>query len=191
MQLFLFLVVICERGCFYMTLREKLFCNYYIKIQNHKKAAVKAGYNEEVADTIGMKLLTQDRIKDYIKLILKESKSDNNLQKAIIGLERLAFGSIEDTIKVLFSDTLDDLKDLRSLDLFNISEIKKIKGGGFEIKFFDRIKALEKIAEISKIFVNDSQSLEFFSAIEKSASLLSTANIPKLDELGSGDFTDE
>ena len=34
------------------------------------------------------------------------------------------------------------------MDLFNISEIKRKKGGDIEIKFFDRIKALEKLLDI-------------------------------------------
>ncbi|CDD52605.1 terminase small subunit [Ruminococcus sp. CAG:379] len=38
-------------------------------------------------------------------------------------------------------------EQLSRLDLFNVSEIKKVKGGGLEIKFFDRQKALERMYE--------------------------------------------
>ena len=36
---------------------------------------------------------------------------------------------------------------LMKLDLFNVSELKRVKGGGVEVKFFDRQKALEKMME--------------------------------------------
>lgn len=54
------------------------------------------------------------------------------------------------------------------MDLFNIAEIKKKKGGDIEIKFFDRIKALEKLSEISSQSSADNEN-SIFSAIEKGA----------------------
>ena len=39
--------------------------------------------------------------------------------------------------------------EIEKLDLFNVSEIKRPKGGGLEIKFFDRLKALERLDKIS------------------------------------------
>ena len=66
------------------------------------------------------------------------------------GLTELAFGSCCDAVK-----------------LINVSEIKRPKGGGMEIKFFDRIKAFEKLIE------NDGErqenGLSFYEALEKSA----------------------
>ena len=59
---------------------------------------------------------------------------------------------------------------LENMDLFNISEIKKVKGGGVEIKFFDRIKALEKLENLRLGGLNDDNS--FYSALEHSATLL-------------------
>jgi hypothetical protein len=38
---------------------------------------------------------------------------------------------------------------MESLELFNVSEIKKPKGGGIEIKFFDRLKALEHLEALA------------------------------------------
>lgn len=59
--------------------------------------------------------------------------------KLVEGLERLAFGNVTDAIKLLFCDELNT-RILNKLDLFNISEIKRPKGGGIEIKFYDRLK---------------------------------------------------
>ena len=60
--------------------------------------------------------------------------------------------------------------EIESLDLFNIAEIKKKKGGDIELKFFDRLKALEKLQNIS--CESDSEDNSFYSAIEKGASAL-------------------
>ena len=66
------------------------------------------------------------------------------------GLRRLAFGEIHDAVLLLFADESEILEKLGELDLFNISEIKRPKGGGMEIKFFDRIRALEKLKDSKK-----------------------------------------
>ena len=59
------------------------------------------------------------------------------------------------------------MKRLPKLKLMNVSEIKRPKGGGMEIKFFDRIKALERLGS-DKSSSSDS-SLSFYEALEKSA----------------------
>ena len=83
------------------------------------------------------------------------------------GLKRLAFGEIKDAIYLLFADENEVAEKLPSLDLFNISEIKRPKGGGMEIKFFDRIKALEKLRDIKSN--SPSQPLSFYKALEEGA----------------------
>ena len=64
------------------------------------------------------------------------------------GLRRLAFGEITDAVSLLFEPEEKILQKLNTLDLFNVSEIKRPKGGGMEIKFFDRLKAIDKIREM-------------------------------------------
>ena len=71
---------------------------------------------------------------------------------------------------MLFFENLDGV-DVESLDLFNIAEIKRPKTGGLEIKFFDRIKALEKLGDILDSAENDS-ARPFYNALEKSAAAL-------------------
>ena len=95
---------------------------------------------------------------------------------------RLAFGSVSDAIRLIQCE--DDFKniDLDTLDLFNISEIKKAKGGGFEIKFFDRFRALDRLCELANTDDN-SASLPFFEALEKSANSLSFDNSEDINEI--------
>lgn len=83
------------------------------------------------------------------------------------GLMDLAFGDVSDAVSLLYLSDDEVIEKLPKLNLFNISEIKRPRGGGMEIKFFDRIKACEKLKELST--VNTDKGLSFYQALEKSA----------------------
>lgn len=65
------------------------------------------------------------------------------------GLYRLAFGDVNEIVRTVLDES-SDLSGLMTANLFNVSEVKRVKGGGVEVKFFDRQKALEKLLEISE-----------------------------------------
>ncbi len=85
------------------------------------------------------------------------------------GLKRLAFGEIQDAVRLLYADEGEILEMLPQLNLYNISEIKRPKGGGMEIKFFDRIRALEKLRELDSC--KPTEPLGFYKALEEGARL--------------------
>ena len=60
------------------------------------------------------------------------------------GLRRLAFGEITDAVSLLFEPEEKILQKLNTLDLFNVSEIKRPKGGGMEINFLTGLRLLTK-----------------------------------------------
>ena len=81
-------------------------------------------------------------------------------QKAVSGYERLAFGNITDAVKLMFSDKPENIENY---DLFNVAEIKRPKDNSMEIKFFDRLKALEKLELLNK--PDKSTTSDFYNAI--------------------------
>ncbi|MCM1114366.1 MAG: terminase small subunit [Clostridium sp.] len=83
------------------------------------------------------------------------------------GLRRLAFGEITDAVSLLFESEETIISTLPRLDLFNVSEIKRAKGGGMEIKFFDRLKALDKLGELASAGEKKGAA-SFYEALEKS-----------------------
>lgn len=98
----------------------------------------------------------------------KTARRKKTLQEQIEqGLLDIALGSVSDAISLLFMTEEEIIERLPKLKLINVSEIKRPKGGGMEIKFFDRIKALERLGT-DKISNSDS-SLSFYEALEKSA----------------------
>lgn len=87
------------------------------------------------------------------------------------GLCDLAFGTVSDAISLLYLTDEEALEKMPKLRLQNVSEIKRPKTGGMEIKFFDRIKACEKLLEREQ--TTQDSGLSFYQALEKSASNIS------------------
>lgn len=151
-----------------LTGREELFCRIYVSCGNSREAAFKAGYRI-CPEITSEKLLAKPSVKRTVERMKKEKVISSDEVRA--GLHRIAFGSSADAVKLLIREDFENL-ETEDLDLFNISEIKRPKGGGLEIKFFDRIKALEKLGELSGVSENNN-AMPFYEALEKSAASLS------------------
>lgn len=149
-----------------LTSKEKLFCAYYCVNRNGRESAVKSGYR--FPERTASKLLKRDEIKMQIAQTDKKRSCGTN--DIIAGYYRLAFGCVSDAVSLLFEDDVtNDL--IEKMDLFNISEIKRQKNGTVEIKFFDRLKALEKLEELSS-YDETGKSGSLYCAIEKGAQAL-------------------
>lgn len=85
------------------------------------------------------------------------------------GLSRLAFGEINDIMEVVLSDEPIGLHRLFRMNFFQISEVRKVKGGGLEVKLFDRQKAMEKLLELDEKNKSRADADEFFQALSQSA----------------------
>lgn len=124
-----------------LTSREKQFCIFYADSGNAVKSAEKSGY--ENPENVSAKLLFREDIISEISKILKiKTKVMNGLAKS--GYQKIAFGNVSDAVRLMFAEDFSEINP-DNLDLFNVAEIKKPKEGAMEIKFFDRIKALEKL----------------------------------------------
>lgn len=128
-----------------LSAREKHFCIFYLHYGNACEAAAQAGYSQP--EKAGLSLLSRDEIvKEIEELYARKLK--NKGRNAVSGYERLAFGSVEGAARLLFSENpLAELE--KGCSLFNVAEIKRPKDGALEIKFFDRLKALERLEALS------------------------------------------
>jgi len=145
--------------------KEKDFCQYYVRLRNPKESAQKAGYSV-MPEYTALLLLTKKHIRKKITELEKENTANHNLVSA--GFQRLAFGSVSDAVKLILAVGEKTSPDIDSLDLFNVSEIKYTCGKGMEVKFFDRLKALERLCEIADNESNHT-SLSIYEALERSA----------------------
>lgn len=128
-----------------MTEKEALFCAYAAEGADPRGCAARAGFTVRPSRAAA-KLLARDDIRTRIKQLQEERRACSQAES---GLRKLAFGSTADAFKLLFASEEMTAEDIEKLDLFNVSDIKRSKGGGLEIKFFDRLKALERLAELN------------------------------------------
>lgn len=127
-----------------LTKKEKLFCMYFANSADAVRSAIDAGYSKCPIQK-AMTLLSRSDVADEIATIAKENSRVMS-KVARCGYKRLAFGSIADAISLLYMES-PTKKQLQDMDLFMVSEIKKPKDGAMEIKFYDRLKALEKLSD--------------------------------------------
>ena len=148
-----------------LTKKQRLFCHLYQQSRNPKEAAALLGARKPLET--GLKMLNDREVAAEIERLCKRKKLSG---EAAQGLRRIAFGSVADAIKLL--KDWDTLENLEELDLFSVSEIKFSKSGGMEIKFFDRIKALEKLGLLDGTSEGEQSLSPFVEAVREGAKRL-------------------
>ena len=135
---------------------HRSFCLWYAVLGDAGEAAAKAGFPQEDAMAQAVAILSREQNQRRISQI-RSALSDT--QSVISGLKRLAFGSCNDAVYLAFAEELPPPDVIRRLDLFGVSEIKRVKGGGVEVKLADRLKALEKLHELQNT-LNEKETAE-------------------------------
>ncbi len=141
---------------------------FYAQNGNPEESARLAGYANPQKD--GSLLLIREDIAEYMNSLYKQNGQYLS-QKAVSGYERLAFGNVADAVKLMFADSFDNLE---SYDLFNVAEIKRPKENCMEIKFFDRLKALEKLEQYGQ--EGEKGPADFYQALVGGMEKLSDTN---------------
>lgn len=146
--------------------KRNAFCCYYVMLGNVAEAAEKAGFGRENALTEGVKCLKSAECRRTIAGLREVLDGDGNVSA---GLKRLAFGNCTDAVYLVFADELPPPEVIEKLDLFNVSEIKRVKGGGVEVRLFDRLKALEKLFELENSCSDRNKAADLIAALTSSA----------------------
>ena len=123
-----------------LTAREREFCLSFMQSGERR-----AGFRNP--DSEGERLLCNEKICAELER-LSELRGRLLSAMSVIGYQRLAFGSAADAASLLFEEN-PSREALGKMDLFLVSEIRRPKDGAMEIKFFDRARALEKLASLS------------------------------------------
>lgn len=142
-----------------LTAKEERFCREYIIDLNATQAAIRAGYSEKTARSIGQHLLTKVDVQSFIHQLSSkrekrlEIKADNVLRE----IARLAFSDIKDVVNwtddgavtIQGSDTLSP--DVTA----SISEITQTTVGGkstLKVKMHSKPAALDKLCKHLAIY---------------------------------------
>lgn len=150
-----------------LTGKQKRFCEEYVIDLNATQAAIRAGYSEATAHSIGSENLTKPEVKDYvIKLQASISNKNGDLaQRVIDEFKKIGFSNIQD-----YLNEGNNVVDLTVIDVDKAAAVSSVKksvttfGDGegnageknvVEFKLWDKISALEKIGRHLGIFEKD------------------------------------
>lgn len=105
----------------------------------------------------------------------RKIRSTSAVELAKLALGRMLFSDKSDAIRLSLSDSSDlSMKSLNSDGLLAVSDIKRNKDGGVDLKLFDMIKAAELMFEIGKEENgNEETGANFLEGFLKSARQLS------------------
>ena len=83
--------------------RQKSFCEYYVASGNATDAAIKAGYSERTAKSIGQRLLTFVDIKKYIDELMQKLESERiaTAEEVLQNLTAMMRGEIQEEVVVV------------------------------------------------------------------------------------------
>ena len=138
-----------------MTDKREAFCQYYNIHGNATKAATESGYSKKTAYSSGHRLLKKAEVKERLAELREERSL---LAKVTIT------GIIEEYARIAFSDVkeiYDDNKQLKRVDDLDSDtsraiasiKVRKVTDSDGEVyyvdeyKFYDKLKALEKLKE--------------------------------------------
>ena len=152
-----------------LTPREKEFCLRFSETLDAESSARLAGYSNDPLRKAGSLLSRDDILREISRLC--EILKDMGRSAARRGLEKLAFGSVSDAVSLLYLKNPQP-EELMKMDLTCVSEIKA-KDGLVEIKFHDRLKALEKLSAYSSEISGDEPIHSVYDAIVQGACALS------------------
>ena len=118
--------------------RRKRFCECYLRTLDPVRAAEEAGERD------GWALLAEESVREELDAMRSLRARTVRREDAVRRLAELAFGRANDAVAMALSPERERL-DVQGLDLSAVSEFKVTEKGAVEIRFLDRIKALEAL----------------------------------------------
>jgi phage terminase small subunit len=139
--------------------KQKLFVQEYLVDLNATQAAIRAGYSEATAYSQGQRLLKNVEIANMIDEAMKErgDRTQVTADMVIAELAKVAFHNVQDFVNG--GNSILELKHLDREKVAAVSAVKTtMKADGdlvSEVKFHDKIAALEKLGRHLGIFEKD------------------------------------
>lgn len=146
-----------------LTDRAERFCREYIKDLNGKQSAIRSGYSEKTAEFTASRLLSQDKVKQFVQVLLKpmHKKFEIQADDVLCELARIAYSDIRE----IFNEdgSMKDPKDwpdgiARCIQSIEVDEL--FEGFGRDrvqvgvtkkVKLWSKDKCLEMLAKYKKL----------------------------------------
>ncbi|MDR1514835.1 MAG: terminase small subunit [Synergistaceae bacterium] len=153
-----------------MNARQKRFVDEYLVDLNATQAAIRAGYVEKTAKSIGQENLTKPDIKNAIAAALAERSKRTGVtaDRVVQELARIAFVDTRQIFEwgpngVTLRPS-DELTDDEAAIVAEVSETRSAVGGSIKAKRFDKLKALELLGRHLGMF-NDKVDLKHSGSV--------------------------
>lgn len=131
--------------------RQKRFCDEYLIDNNATQAAIRAGYSEKTAYSMGQRLLKNVEVSAYIDMRQKAriDRTEITQDMVVTELAKIAFANGMDfaTVGKRNRITLTPTDDLPPEKRAAVAGVKKGAKGAVEIKTYDKVKALELLGK--------------------------------------------
>lgn len=115
-----------------LTLKQKKFCNYYMKTGNATESAIKAGYSKKTAHSIGDENLRKPVIREYIQKHQEEIEKSTimSIQERQEWLTNILLGNIKEKDVILQDGEMIEIERPVKLDtILKASEqLNKMQG---------------------------------------------------------------
>lgn len=153
-----------------LTPKQKRFCQQYLIDLHVANAAMRAGYSEKSAYSIGSENLTKPEIQAYIHDLQKnlEEKTQITTEKVLMELARIGFANVQDFVNG--GNSILELKHMEREKVAAVSSVTSTvresagkRGAPSEITtvtkitFHDKVKALEDLGKHLGIFERDNK----------------------------------
>jgi phage terminase small subunit len=143
-----------------LTPKQRRFVEEYLIDLNATQAAVRAGYREKTARSIGQENLTKPDIQDAIKISLAErsKRTEVTADRVVKELSRIAFADPRSVFSwgpggVTLRPS-DELTEDEAAVVSEVSETTSETGGSIKAKTYDKVKALELLGRHLGMFVD-------------------------------------
>ena len=141
--------------------KYEAFCQEYMKDLNGAQAAIRAGYSEKGANVKGAQLLAIVSISERIKELMqdRQQRTQVTADMVIAELAKIGFHNVQDFVNG--GNSILELKHLDANKTAAVSSVKTtLKADGdlvSEVKFHDKVAALEKLGKHLGIFERDNK----------------------------------
>jgi phage terminase small subunit len=168
-----------------LTPKRQRFIEEYMIDLNATQAAIRAGYKEKTAYSIGQALLKILEAEITRALAERSKRTEVTADRVVRELARIAF---TDTRQIFMwgpdGVTLrpsDELTDDEAAIVAEVSETKSETGGSIKVKRFDKLKALELLGKhlgmfTDKVDVNHSGGIDLRAAVRLELIAMEQAN---------------
>lgn len=140
--------------------KQKLFCEYYVRIGNATESCRRAGFNAKNMSNLAWKLIQQEKIKKYVACLDEANAANHRVTQEMLvqELKEVAFFDMKDIIAEKDGNFI--LKSIEAIRDHGrvIKRVKyNTKTKQIEVEAYDKLESIEKLAKYIGLYERDNE----------------------------------